>query len=60
VIDDVVAVRAFTVEALELSDSVLVSCDSGGLGLLPFVFVVGALGVVFAYAVMVLRFVKGR
>ena len=60
VIDDEVAVRPFTVDTLESGDAVLVSCDSGGLGVLPLVFVLGALGVVFAYAVMVLRFVRGR
>jgi hypothetical protein len=58
VIDDVVAMRTFTVDDLDVTDSVLVACDSGGLGLLPFVFVVGALGVVFAYAAMVLRFLR--
>jgi hypothetical protein len=60
VIDDVVAAREFEVDELDESDRVLVSCDDGDLGVVPLLFVVGALGVVGAYGVMVRRFLRHR
>jgi hypothetical protein len=57
-IDDVVDARPFDPAALEDGESFGVSCDDGDLGLVPIVFVLGAMGVIGAYLAMVARFVR--
>jgi hypothetical protein len=57
-VDDVVDARRFDPAALEEGESFGVSCDDSGLGLLPVVFVLGALAVIAAYGTMVSRYVR--
>jgi hypothetical protein len=57
-VDDVVDARQFDPAALEEGERFGVSCDDSGLGLLPVVFVLGALAVVAAYGAMVARYVR--
>jgi hypothetical protein len=57
-VDDVVDARRFDPAALEEGESFGVSCDDSGLGLLPVVFVIGALAVIAAYVAMVSRYVR--
>jgi len=56
--DDIVDRETFEVASLEGGDGIGVSCGDRSLGLVPLVFVVGAAGVVVAYASMVARFLK--
>ena len=57
-VDDVVDARTFDPAALDDGDRFGISCDDGDLGLVPFVFVLGAIGVVLAYGAMVSRYVR--
>lgn len=58
-VDEIVDARRFDPGALEGADEHGVSCDDHDLGLVPLVFVVGALAVVAAYGAMVSRYVRG-
>jgi hypothetical protein len=59
-VDDVVDRERFDPTRLDTADAPEAPCGDADLGLVPLLFVLGALGVVFAYAAMVRRYLQAR